>query len=207
MPGNPRSLCFPVRKQCLDALANLSDESATGPGLVPARTFKSCAEQLAEPPQILLLRLLETVSWPESQRCALHCTFVEGCRTPVAFEPNQFAHTKGRGARDALACPICLGFLRSTDARKLLSTGSDVAGAFDRVRAERLLEKLRCTGVQPAFVDLAGSWLQQRSAQVVVEGQRSDKMLFRNVHCSWTHTLEPFARGYPRGRFRGNRPC
>ena len=31
------------------------------------------------------------------------------------------------------------------------------------------------------MVDLAGSWLQQRSAQVVVEGQRSDKMLLRNT--------------------------
>ena len=58
---------------------------------------------------------------------------------------------------------------------------SDVSGAFDRVRAEKLLEKLRCKGVHPAFVDLAGSWLQQRSAQVVVEGQRSDKMLCRSM--------------------------
>ena len=30
-------------------------------------------------------------------------------------------------------------------------------------------------------VNLAGSWLQQRTAQVVVEGQRLDKMLLRNM--------------------------
>ena len=35
--------------------------------------------------------------------------------------------------------------------------------------------------VHPALVDLAGSWLQQRTAQVVAEGQRSDKMLLRNM--------------------------
>ena len=36
---------------------------------------------------------------------------------------------------------------------------SDVSGASDRVRAERLPEKLRCKGVHPASVDLARSWL------------------------------------------------
>ena len=55
-------------KQCRDTLANPSDDSSTGPDLVPARILISCAEQLAKPPQFLLLRLLETASWPESWR-------------------------------------------------------------------------------------------------------------------------------------------
>ena len=99
----------------------------------------------------------------------------------VACGPNQFAHTKGRGARDALAYLMMSWILALIRRKKVAVYCSDVSGAFDRVRAERLLEKLRCKGVHPAFVDLAGSRLQQRSAQVVVEGQRSDKMLLRNV--------------------------
>ena len=58
---------------------------------------------------------------------------------------------------------------------------SDVSGAFDRVRAERLLEKLQSKGVHPTMIALVGSWLQQRTAQVVVDGQRSDKMLLKNM--------------------------
>ena len=58
---------------------------------------------------------------------------------------------------------------------------SDVSGAFDRVRAERLVEKLRCTGVHPTMVALTESWLQQRTAHVVVEGQFSDKMFLKNM--------------------------
>ena len=61
-------LFSPSEKQCRNALAHLSDESSTGPDLVPARILKSCAEQLAKPLQILLLRLLETACWPESWR-------------------------------------------------------------------------------------------------------------------------------------------
>ena len=57
----------------------------------------------------------------------------------------------------------------------------EVSGAFDTVRAERLLEKLRSNGVEPILVALAASWLQQRTAQVVVDGQRSAKMPFKNM--------------------------
>ena len=51
-------------KQCRVTLVNLSDESSIGPDYVPAHVLKSCAEQLAKPPQTLLLRLLETAGWP-----------------------------------------------------------------------------------------------------------------------------------------------
>ena len=142
---------FPSGKQCRDTLANSSDESSTGP-----------------------------------QRCPLDCTIVEGCRTLAApndrntHQPHSCLSTKSvrlhekvevRGTRWPTS--RCLGLLRSTDARKLLSTA--------RMSLVRLLEKLRCEGVHPASVDLEGSWLQQRSAQVVVEGQRSDKILLRNM--------------------------
>ena len=76
---------------------------------------------------------------------------------------------------------------------------SDVSGDFDRVRAERLLEKLRCKGVHPTMIALAGSRLQQRTAQVVVEG--SDKVLLKNMvfpgNRAGAHPLEPLLRGCP----------
>ena len=99
----------------------------------------------------------------------------------VAFGPNQFAYMKGRGARDALAFLVMSWILALSQSKKVAVWWSDISGAFDRVRAERLLEKLRYKGVHPALVNLVGSWLQQRTAQVVVEGQRSDKMLLRNM--------------------------
>ena len=104
----------------------------------------------------------------------------------VAFEPNHFAYTEGRGARDALA--LTMSWILALNQRKKVAVYSScVSGAFHRVRVERLREKLRCKGVHPAFVDLAGSWLQQRSAQVVVEG--NDR-----TRCSsgtWAPFLDP----------------
>ena len=99
----------------------------------------------------------------------------------VAFGPNQFACTKGRGARDALAFLMMSWLLALNGRMKVAVYCSDVSGAFDRVRAERLLEKLRSKGVHPTMVALAGSWLQQRTARVVVDGQRSDNMLLKNM--------------------------
>ena len=58
---------------------------------------------------------------------------------------------------------------------------SDMSGAFDRVRAEHLLKKLQSKGVHPTMIALVGSWLQQRTGQVVVDGQRSDKMFLKNM--------------------------
>ena len=130
----------------------------------------------------------------------------------VAFGPNQFAYTKGRGARGALVY-LMMSWILALNRRKEVAVYClDVSWAFDRVRAERLLEKLRCKGVHPASVDLAGSWLQQRSAQVVVEGERSDKTLLKNMVFQGTVlTLEFFLRGRParnpRGRIRGNCRC
>ena len=66
---------------------------------------------------------------------------------------------------------------------------SDVSDAFDRVRAERLLEKLH-----PTMVALTESWLQQRTAHVVVEGQFSDKMVLKNMVFLWNLFYEAARR-------------
>ena len=72
----------------------------------------------------------------------------------------------------------CRGSLRS-----IAVFCSDVSGVFDRVRAERLLEKLRSKGVHPTLVALAGSWLQQRTAQVVVVPRCPSKTWFSRASC------------------------
>ena len=51
---------------------------------------------------------------------------------------------------------------------------SDVSGAFDRVRAERLLAKLKANGVHDKMLAVLTSWLQTRAARVCVDGSFSD---------------------------------
>jgi hypothetical protein len=56
---------------------------------------------------------------------------------------------------------------------KILVYCSDVPGAFDRVSRERLLAKLSAKGIHSKLVKLIGSWLEPRSASVVVGGAKS----------------------------------
>ncbi len=84
------------------------------------------------------------------------------------YGPNQFAYEKERGCRDALV-HLMLTWLDGMDRRfKFGLYCADVAGAFDRVRAVRLCEKLRAKGVCERMLQLISSWLRTRSAQVVV---------------------------------------
>ena len=188
-------------------LAGLRVDSSTGPDLLPARILKRCAEQLTKPLQSLMQRMLETKSWPESWRehwavpiykkkavfaasnkRGIHLTaqlskVAEHLLLPltephisrtVAFGPNQFAHTKCRGARDALANLTMPGSLRSTAATKSRST----ARTFRVLSTEF---ELSVYWRNSDVVALTESWLQQRTAHVVVEGQFSDKMVLKNM--------------------------
>ena len=53
---------------------------------------------------------------------------------------------------------------------------SDVSGAFDRVSRHRLLRKLRAKGLHDVALGFLASWLQSRTAHVVVEGATSGAM-------------------------------
>ena len=53
---------------------------------------------------------------------------------------------------------------------------ADVAGAFDRVSAERLRQKLRASGIHPKLLKLLFSWLEKRTAYVVVGGAKSREL-------------------------------
>ena len=99
----------------------------------------------------------------------------------LAFGPNQFAYTRRRGARDALAVMVLTWLRGFNEGMKFGTYCSDVSGAFDRVRVERLLDKLRAKGFHEKIVNLFASWLRPRSAHVVVGGARSDAMELTNM--------------------------
>ena len=97
-----------------------------------------------------------------------------------AYGPNQFAYTPQRGLRDSLAYTV-LQWIAQFDAGKRLAVYlSDVSGAFDRVDANRLLSVLQAQGVHPQVFKLLSSWLEDRSATVIVDGTRSAPFLLRN---------------------------
>jgi hypothetical protein len=54
--------------------------------------------------------------------------------------------------------------------RKIAVYCSDVSGAFDRVKIERLIAKLHAKKVHPAMIAVIRSWLRTRKAKVVVGG-------------------------------------
>ena len=104
----------------------------------------------------------------------------------VAFGPNQFAYAAGRGARDALALMVLTwldGFERSL---KFAVYCSDVSGAFDKVRRERLEAKLHAKGIHPSIVAVLSSWLRDRVAQVIIGGKRSAERVLKNMVCQGT---------------------
>ena len=51
---------------------------------------------------------------------------------------------------------------------------SDVSGAFDKVSADRMLDKLRKRGVHFRLINIIASWRGQRAANVVVGGEKSE---------------------------------
>ena len=107
--------------------------------------------------------------------------YVPFLTTTVSYGPNQFAYTTGRGARDALA-QLVLTWLKAL--AKGLKVGvycSDVSGAFDRVKTERLIAKLRSKKLRPEIVDVLASWVRQRTARVVVGGKQSPVFSFSEM--------------------------
>jgi hypothetical protein len=65
--------------------------------------------------------------------------------------------------------------------RKVAVYCSDVSGAFDRVRAERLIAKLRAWRIHDQIIEVIKSWLRQRTANIVVGGDYSDAMALLNM--------------------------
>ena len=94
---------------------------------------------------------------------------------------NRFAYKTKRGARDLLAFLVFTWLHRFGQGKKYVLYCSDVAGAFDRVRLERLEEKLRSKKVLERWVKLFTSWLRERPARVVVGGSTSEELALTNM--------------------------
>ena len=98
-----------------------------------------------------------------------------------AFGPNQFAYLRQRGYRDALAFTVSTWVWAIGHGRRVALYCSDVSGAFDRVRAERLMLKLRSAGVHDALLKVIWSWLQERTAHACVDGVFSKSFALRDM--------------------------
>jgi hypothetical protein len=98
-----------------------------------------------------------------------------------AFGPNQFAYTPERGARDALAHMLLAWLPALAKGKKIGAYCSDVSGAFDRVKVERLVAKLKAKKIHPVLVEVIMSWLRDRSAQVVIGGERSGEFELKDM--------------------------
>ena len=99
----------------------------------------------------------------------------------LAYGVNQFAYRQERGARDALALLVIEWIIALNGRGKVAVYCSDVAGAFDRVKATLLVKKLLQKGVHAQLVKLIESWLRQRRAQVIVGGEASDVFTLQNM--------------------------
>jgi hypothetical protein len=98
-----------------------------------------------------------------------------------SFGHNQFAYTPGRGARDALAVLVLTWARALAATHKVAVYCSDVSGAFDRVRGERIIAKLKTNKLHPDIISALSSWLRQRTSRIVVGGAQSDAMLLRDM--------------------------
>ena len=81
--------------------------------------------------------------------------------------------SKGRGYKDVLVINVCSWLLAMEQGLAVAVYCSDVSGAFDRVSAARLGEKLQRLGLHPGLLSLLNSWLEDRVSEVVVGGRSS----------------------------------
>ena len=98
---------------------------------------------------------------------------IGACFLPCAnyqnyFGENQYAYSVQRSHRDALAVDVFNWLLMLEIGQAIGLYCSDVSGAFDRVRQERIMMKLRDSGFDSRVVDFLESWLRDRRFVVLV---------------------------------------
>ena len=98
-----------------------------------------------------------------------------------AYGPNQFAYAKGKGSKDALAINVLQWIWWLHNGHQIALYCSDVSGAFDRVKATKLVEKLQKKGVTGDILNVIQSWLGEREAKVVVNGTFSKTAKLNNM--------------------------
>ena len=91
-----------------------------------------------------------------------------------AFGTRQFAYRKAHSARDLLFILTSDWLMAMHVGRKIGIFLSDISGAFDRVRAARLIGKALKKGVGSKMGKFIAGYLEPRIARVVVDGVFSD---------------------------------
>ncbi len=111
--------------------------------------------------------------------------FLSPCFVPTlevsAFGSAQFAYRKRHGARDAVLYYALSWIVGFNEGNKIGVYCSDVAGAFDRVDAERLMKKLESFNLNAKLLRVIRNWLRNRSGFVIVNGQKSNPMQLRDL--------------------------
>ena len=98
-----------------------------------------------------------------------------------AFGESQYAYRPKRGARDAVMLYVATWLTMLNNRKKVGVYCSDVSGAFDRVCAARLLQKLSALGLNRDLFGTVQSWLRDRQAFVVVAGDCSAGSVLSNM--------------------------
>ena len=111
---------------------------------------------------------------------AISCTFLPWLNAHQQFGPNQYAYSKQRGHKEALAVNVCCWFCALDDRKSIGLYCNYVSGTFDRVRRARLLGKLRASGLHPQIYSFLASWLDDRRSVIAVSGVVSDTMVLRD---------------------------
>ena len=60
-----QDLVYPIVDQTRGVLKAVNVNSGTGPDDLPGRILRDCAEELASPITILILRILSSMEWPD----------------------------------------------------------------------------------------------------------------------------------------------
>ena len=98
------------------------------------------------------------------------------------FGEHQYAYSKDRSHRDALAVNVCCWLLLFEEGKLAALYCSDVSGAFDRVSRTRLVDKIRSSGLPANVASFLESWLEDRMSTVIVAGAHSvDEVLANSV--------------------------
>ena len=97
------------------------------------------------------------------------------------FGAAQWAFRKKRGCADLVLLLMCSWLLSFQLRRKIGVFLSDISGAFDRVDASRLLQKLRRLGVCKLLLDFFEDFLAPRLARVAVDGSLSLEFVLQNM--------------------------
>jgi hypothetical protein len=103
----------------------------------------------------------------------LKTLYVPHLTATLGFGPNQFAYTKKRGARDALAMLTTLWIEALAAGRKVAIYCSDVLGAFDRVKMDRLVAKLHAKKMHPKIVAVLVSYVNGLPALLSVASNQT----------------------------------